>query len=68
MYTGVVVTRPLPRDIGMVGDRRVLETDQCLNQRGIEKKSPKSERHRVRNCTLQNEMRSVLDQMTAGAA
>ena len=34
----------------------------------IESGSPKSERHRVRNWTMQNEMRGVLGRVTAGAA
>ena len=63
----VVVTQPLPRDGDMAEDHRALEAGQ-LPMVWTRGRSPKSERRKVCSWTVQNEMRGVLGQVSAGAA
>ena len=67
----VVVTRSLPRDRGM---GKTIEPQKPGNSPGprpevVERQRVANERaaQRVRNWTVQNEMRGFLDRMTAGA-
>ena len=67
----LLVTRPLPRDGGMAEDHEAPEAGQLPRvwTRGRrETETPKSERHKVRSWTAQNEMRGVLRRVSTGAA
>ena len=68
----VVVTRLLPRDGGMAEDHGAPEAGQFsrayTRDRRKTRESPKSEGRRARSWTVQNEMRSVLRRVSAGAA